>query len=171
MSNETNDILIDAYERIAEEVHAAVEGLTNEQLAWRPSEQANSIAWLIWHLSRIEDDHVSSVRGAPQAWKKDWAKQLDLPFDVNATGYGQTADEVGAIHASVEQLVGYFDAVHAATVAFLRTLQPDDYQRVVDPSWNPPVTMGVRLVSVLSDCLQHVGQAAYVRGLLPDRIV
>ena len=53
-----------------------------------------------------------------------------------------------------------------ATVAYLATVAPEDLDRVVDERWDPPVTLGVRLVSVLSDDLQHAGQAAYARGLI-----
>jgi uncharacterized damage-inducible protein DinB len=170
MSTLTNDILADAYGRVAEEVHATVEGLSEEQLCWRPSKRANSIAWLIWHLTRIQDDHLAGLRGATQCWRKEgWAKRFDLPFGVEATGYGQTAHEVAMVRVPADLLLGYFDAVNAETIAFLQKLTPEEYEKVVDASWDPPVTMGVRLVSVLSDCLQHVGQAAYVRGLLQER--
>lgn len=163
-----NDILIDGYGRIAEEVHAVLEGVNEEQLAWRPTETANSIAWLVWHLTRIQDDHISELRQTEQLWMRGWADRFGAPFPIKATGYGQTSEEVGALQATPDILLGYFDAVHTQTIDFLRNLQPDEYEKIVDTSWDPPVTLGVRLVSVLADCLQHVGQAAYVRGIIPQ---
>ncbi len=162
-----NDILVDGFTRVSEEVHAVVGTLGEEKLTWRPDMDANSITWLIWHLTRVQDDHVSELRGVEQLWKSGgWASKFDLPFDQGATGYGHTSDEVALVRASGDLLLGYFDEVHAATLEFVHGLDQAAYERVVDTAWDPPVTLAVRLVSVLSDCLQHVGQAAYVRGLL-----
>lgn len=127
----------------------------------------NTIAWLIWHLTRVQDDHVAEVAGHEQTWISDgWHDRFGLPFDAHAIGYGQSATEVGRVAASAELLTGYLDAVHARTIAYVRGLSPDDLDRVVDERWDPPVTLGVRLVSVISDDLQHAGQAAYARGVL-----
>jgi uncharacterized damage-inducible protein DinB len=148
-------------------VHDVTAGLTVEQLAYRPGREANSIAWLIWHLTRIQDDHVAHVAGAEQAWTADgWADRFALTFDAAATGWGQTPDQAAVVRASAELLTGYYDAVHERSERFVRTLTDADLDRVVDERWVPPVTLGVRLVSVLADDLQHAGQAAYLRGLL-----
>ena len=163
----TSEILIDAYGRIQEEVHTVLAHLSEEQLVWRPAKDANSIAWLIWHLSRLQDDHLAELIGAPQRYTaEDWAQKFNLPFDDSETGWGQTSQQVAQVRADSSTLRGYYDAVHAATIDYLRTLKDDDYERIVDRRWDPPVTLTVRLVSVLADDLQHVGQAAYVRGLL-----
>jgi uncharacterized damage-inducible protein DinB len=164
------DLLADAFSRIRSTVHAAVEGLAAEQLVARLDPEANTIAWLVWHLTRVQDDHVADVAGSQQIWTAGgWVERFRLPFDVGAIGYGQSSEEVGRVRASAELLAAYQDAVHDATVDYLRTLADDDYARVVDERWDPPVTLSVRLVSVLNDTTQHVGQAAYVRGLLDRR--
>ncbi|MGH3586768.1 MAG: mycothiol transferase, partial [Pseudonocardia sp.] len=124
------------------------------------------VAWLVWHLARVQDDHVADVAGTEQRWTAGgWAERFGLPFAVADTGYGHSAEEVGAVRVDAELLAGYLADVHAATVAYLDTVTADDLDRVVDTHWDPPVTLGVRLVSVVADDLQHVGQAAYVRGL------
>jgi hypothetical protein len=124
------------------------------------------VAWLVWHLTRVQDDHVSDVAGTEQVWTAGgWAERFGLPFDASATGYGQSPAEVSAVRVSADLLSGYHDAVHSASIAFLRGLSDTGFDRVVDRTWSPPVTLGVRLVSVISDDLQHAGQAAYVRGL------
>jgi hypothetical protein len=163
-----SDVLIDGFGRIREEVHAAVDGLTPQQLGARPAEDANSIAWLVWHLTRVQDDHVCEVAGVEQAWTAGgWHARFALPFDPADTGYGHSSKDVAAVTVeSGELLLGYYDAVHEQTVAYLRGLRESDLPAIVDERWNPPVSLGVRLVSVLSDDLQHAGQAAYVRGLL-----
>ena len=163
-----NDLLVDAFDRVRETVQHTVEGLDEDQLSFRPHSDANSIAWLVWHLTRVQDDHVAEVAGGAQIWTTaGWVERFRLPFDVTATGYGHSAQEVGEVHATAELLCGYQDAVHQATVDYVRTLSDDDYGRVVDERWDPPVTLAVRLVSVLNDTTQHVGQAAYLRGLMP----
>jgi uncharacterized damage-inducible protein DinB len=161
------DLLTDAFERILNTATAAVDGLTDDQLALRPASDANSIAWLVWHLSRIQDDHVADVAGTEQVWiAQDFVTRFDLPFESGATGYGMNSEEVSHVRVSAELLADYLRAVHDATVAYVATVTPEDLDRVVDKRWDPPVTLGVRLVSVVSDDLQHAGQAAYARGLL-----
>jgi uncharacterized damage-inducible protein DinB len=162
------DLLTDAFNRVQESVHEVVDGLTPDQLALRLAEESNSIAWLIWHLTRIQDDHVAGVAGTEQVWtSRGWADRFGLPFPPSSTGYGHTPDEVAAVRVdSPDLLTGYYDAVHEQTLAYVRGLTDDDLDRVVDRSWTPPVTLGVRLVSVVNDDTQHVGQAAFVRGII-----
>jgi hypothetical protein len=161
------EVLVDAFHRVRDAVYPAVQGLTPEQLAVRLDPAANSIGWLVWHLTRIHDDHVAAVAGTEQAWTADgWAARFDLPFDLQATGYGHGPDEVAAVRVTADLLTGYYDAVHERSVRYLETLTDADLDRVIDRSWNPPVTLGVRLVSVICDDLQHVGQAAFVRGIV-----
>ena len=163
----TNDILIDAFNRIHEEVERVLDGLEEEDLSFRLGEDANSIAWLIWHLTRVQDDHISELRGAEQIYTAGgWNKKFDLPFDDEATGYGFSSKQVGQVQTSAALLLGYINAVHDATISYITQLVDEDYEKIIDENYTPPVTVAVRLVSVLSDDLQHVGQAAYVRGLL-----
>jgi hypothetical protein len=161
------ELLTDAFERVLETATAAVDGLTVEQLTHRPEPGANPIGWLVWHLARVQDDHVADVAGTEQVWTaQGFADRFDLPFDAHATGYGQDAEAVGQVRVEAGLLAEYLRAVDDQTTSYVGSLAPDDLDRVVDTRWDPPVTLGVRLVSVVSDDLQHAGQAAYVRGLL-----
>jgi hypothetical protein len=162
------DILIDAFSRIQEEVHAAVDGLGPDALGARPTADTNSVAWLIWHLTRVQDDHIADAFGLEQVWlTQDWEKRFGLDLPRHDTGYGHGPAQVAKVQVdSGDLLSGYYDAVHAQTLGVLRELAAKDLERIVDERWDPPVSLGVRLVSVLSDDLEHVGQAAYVRGLL-----
>ncbi|MFE3609826.1 mycothiol transferase [Streptomyces goshikiensis] len=165
------EVLADAYGRVREAVHEAVGGLTAEELGARVDPAANSIAWLVWHLTRIQDDHVADAAGWEQVWDaQGWMKRLGLSLPAGATGYGHNATQAGAVRIEAgELLLEYHDAVYERTLHFLRGLSAADLDRVIDTRWDPPVTLGVRLISVISDDLQHVGQAAYVRGLLERR--
>lgn len=164
------ELLIDAFGRIKGTVGQVVDGLSVDELAFRVDDGANSIAWLVWHLTRVQDDHVAEAAGVEQVWiAQGWAERFDLPFGPEATGYGHSADEVAAVRPAAELLTGYHDAVHEQTVDYLRGLTDEDLGRIVDRAWDPPVTLGVRLISVISDDLQHAGQAAFVRGHLRRR--
>jgi hypothetical protein len=162
-----SELLADGLGRVREQMPDVLAGLGDDDLAWRPDPEANSIAWLVWHLTRIEDDHVAGVAETEQVWIADgWVDRFGLPFDARAHGYGMSAADVGRVRASGELLAGYYDAVAARSAAYVATLQPDDLDRVVDEAWDPPVTLGVRLVSVVNEVNAHLGQAQYVRGLL-----
>ncbi|MEW1959296.1 DinB family protein [Kineococcus sp. NPDC059986] len=167
---DAQDILLDLYGRIPDAVHAAVDGLDEDTLAARLDPEANSVAWLVWHLARVQDDHVSEVAGHEQTWTADgWAGRFGLPFGDEETGYGFDAAQVGQVRAGAELLTGYLEAVQARTVAYLRGLSDADLDRVVDDRWDPPVTLGVRLVSVADDDLEHAAQASFLRGVLERR--
>lgn len=161
------DLLIDGLGRIRDNVHTVLDGLGAAELTFRPAPDANTIGWLVWHLTRVQDDHVADLEGAEQVWTSDgWFDRLGFPFDPAATGYGQSAEDVTAVAVqSGALLAGYHDAVFERTAAYVRALTDADMARVVDESWTPPVTLAVRLVSVIDDDAQHVGQAAYLRGL------
>lgn len=167
---DVSELLNDALDRVHNQVPAVVDGLDEDALAWRPDDGANSIAWLLWHLTRIEDDHVADVAGEEQAWTANgWYDRFALPFPPAEHGYGHGAEEVGQVRVSAELLAGYSADVAARTSAYVGSLGPSDLDRVVDTRWDPPVTLGVRLVSVLGDVHAHIGQAAYVRGLWERR--
>jgi Protein of unknown function (DUF664) len=168
MTVSTAQILTDGFDRVRDGVARVVDGLSSEQLAFRVAGDANSIGWLVWHLTRVQDDHVAGAFGRQQVWLEGgWQARFGLPFEATDIGYGQTAEQVGAaVGLDARGLVGYHHAVHRCTLELLATLDDDDLGRIVDTSFDPPVTLAVRLVSVLSDDLQHVGQAAFVPGLL-----
>ena len=161
-------LLLELYGRIPPLARHAVAGLDSEQLARQPGPGANTIAWLIWHLARVQDDHVAGVLGTDQMWVTGgWAARVGVDPDPHDIGFGHDEDEMLAIRPDgPEVLTGYLDAVQARTTQFIVGLEADDLDRIVDEHWDPPVTLGVRLISVADDSLQHAGQAAYARGLL-----
>jgi len=164
-------ILQDAFERVTGSVHAAVEDLTADELTWRPDPEANTIGWLVWHLTRIQDDHLADVTGREQVWSTgDRATRFGLPAGTMDHGYGHTSEQVAAVRPeSADVLLAYHDAVASAIADDLASLDATALDRIIDESWDPPVTVAVRLVSVVNDAMQHTGQAAYVRGLLERR--
>lgn len=161
-------LLAEVYGRFDELAHRAVDGASVEELTNPPGTNANTIAWLVWHAARVLDDHVADVMGTEQLWAEGiWPSRFGLTPDTSNTGYGHTPEQVRTVRpAAPDDLTGYLGEVATHTLTWLRALGPADLDRVVDTRWDPPVTLGVRLVSVADDCLQHLGQAAYARGLL-----
>jgi hypothetical protein len=163
-------VLIDAFQRVADTLPELVDGLSDDDLSWRPAADANPIGWLVWHLLRVQDDHVADVAGVDQVWTaQGFADRFGLPFEPGVIGYGMSTEEVGQVRVTADLLLEYADAVHRQTIDYLEGLGDDDLDRIVDKRWDPPVTLGARLVSVVNDDTQHLGQAGYVRGLLTTR--
>lgn len=162
----STEVLTDAFSRIRAVVHSALKDASLEVLTFRADPEANTIAWLVWHLTRVQDAQIAQLMGEEQEWTAGgWVDRFSLPFDPAVTGYGHSAHDVGTVRTDAELLAGYHDAVHTRTIHYLHTLTEAELSRIVDTSWDPPVTLAVRLVSTLSDDLQHAGQASYVRGL------
>ena len=165
------DILVDAFGRIQQSVHAAVQGLSAEQLAWRADASANSVGWLAWHLTRVQDSYIAELVDGEQVWtKQNFVDRFGLSLPRLDTGYRHTAAQVAEVRVpGPDLLLDYHDATHDRTVEYLGTVKVADLDKIVDYNWNPPVSLSVRLVSVIADDLQHAGQAAFIRGLLLRR--
>ncbi|MFC7625552.1 DUF664 domain-containing protein [Microlunatus sp. GCM10028923] len=155
--------LVDHFGRIRELVTGLTDGLTEQVATYRIDPDANTVAWLLWHQTRVHDDHVADLAGTEQVWPR-WRDRFGLPFEPEATGYAQSSADVAAVRVPADLLADYDAEVHAATAGYLDRLTADELGRVVDTHWDPPVTVAVRLVSVIGDCLQHLGQAALIRG-------
>lgn len=168
---ETKDVLADAFERALEDFERALSGLSADDLAYRPDADANSIAWLCWHATRVQDDHIAHLAGRSQAWHDSgFEERFGFGFDTCDVGYGHTSAQVGEVRVEgPEILVDYLRAVHGRTLEYVSRVDSAELSRVIDRNWDPPVTAAVRTVSVIDDCIQHAGQAAYVRGLIEGR--
>lgn len=165
---DVSELLVEEYGRLPEIVRSAVEGLSQDKLTERPGPDANTIAWLLWHLTRVQDHHVAELLGDEQVYLRDgWHERFGRGPDPEDHGYGHSAADVASVQpGSADDLVAYYEAVHARTISYLGALSAADLDAVVDDAWDPPVTLGVRLASILTDDLEHAGQAAFVRGLL-----
>jgi uncharacterized damage-inducible protein DinB len=165
---DVSDLLLELYGRIDPLAQHAVEDLTADQLHESPAPGVNSIGWLVWHLARVQDHHVSEIVACDQIWMDgDWPSRFGLEPDPGNIGFGHNADDMAGVRPDGPQaLLDYLEAVQERTDALIKELTPVELDRIVDRRWDPPVTLGVRLISIADDSLQHVGQAAYLRGLL-----
>lgn len=168
MADSAQELLRDAFTRLVEHVDALTDGLTDAVATYRPTREANSIAWLIWHSARVQDIQVADIAGVEQVWTRDgWVDRFGLELPRGDSGYGHDAAAVAKVRAPAELLAGYYRAVHALTLDYVGGITAAGLARVVDRNWDPPVTASVRLVSIIDDCAQHLGQAAYLRGIAP----
>lgn len=160
------ELLRDSFTRLIEHVDDLTDGLTDDVAFFRPTPTANSIAWLIWHSARVQDIQLCDIAGIEQVWTRDgWVDRFGLDLPRDDSGYGHSADDVGNVRVPADLLAGYYHAVHKVTLEYIASVTPEELSRIVDRNWNPPVTASARLVSIIDDCAQHLGQAAYVRGI------
>ena len=160
------ELLRDAFTRLIEHVDEVTDELTDEMSRYRPTPNTNSIGWLIWHSARVQDIQLADVAGVEQVWHRDgWVDRFGLDLPRHDTGYGHGPDDVAKVRVPADLLSGYYHAVHKLSLEYVAGVTADELARVVDTSWDPPVTASARLVSIIDDCAQHLGQAAYLRGI------
>ncbi len=165
---EWQDLMADAYGRMPELMERILNGLQQADMDWRPSEDTNSIGWLLWHATRGLDAQIAALAGDEQLYIKDgWHAKFNREADPKDVGFGHTTEQVAAFRSPApEVFVDYNKAVVARTVAYLKTLTGKDLDRELNEPWFQPLpTLGVRLVSIMEDGMLHAGQAAYLRGL------
>ena len=169
---ELKDFITNLLSGLPRTLHIALDGITADHLVHRPGEQSNTVAWLVWHLTRIQDRIISDLSGREQAWVTDgWHAKFGRPADAMDTGMGCTPEQVLSIRPESPQLLlDYYDAVFKRSAEYLQTITPADLDRVLDPN-NPEMTVGNRLRICILDNTQHAGQAAYLRGLIESRRV
>jgi hypothetical protein len=169
---ETRDLVLDALDRVRNVLQRTLTGLTLDELHRQPSSDTNSIAWLTWHLTRVQDVGISGLFGQDQAWiSQQWHTTFGIDPDPDNDGFGHTPDQVAAFRApSVQALLDYHNSVLTRSKTYVADLASADFDRTLnEPQYQPLPTVGVRLVSIISDNLQHAGQTAYLRGLFQGK--
>lgn len=164
----TQDVLIDALSRSRAVGHEVVEGVETADLNRRIEGTGNSISWLVWHLAREQDAQIANLADTEQVWlAAGWVDRFGLDLPRESMGYGHTPAQAARVVVDDPSLLtGYLDAAADATVEYLRGLDAAALDTIIDREWDPPVTLAVRLVSIIDDAAQHAGQAAYVHGLV-----
>jgi hypothetical protein len=166
---EWRDLIIDGYGRVLEILEPALAGLTQTDLDKQPRADCNSLGWIVWHLTRGQDRQIAELRSSEQVWIKDkWYARFKRPADPDGTGFGDSPEDVAAFRSpSASELLDYYRAVLEESKRYLLTLSEVDLKRKLDEPWFQPIpTAGVRIVSIMSDCLEHAGEVSYLRGLL-----
>lgn len=165
---EWHDMLSDGYGRVLEILERALDGLAEDDLNWQPRPDCNSIGWLAWHLARGQDSQIASLMGEEQLWIRDgWHAKFGRPANANDNGFGHTPQDVAEFKSpNTRTLLDYHRAVLKRSQRYFTTLSNNDLDRELNEPWFQPLpTVGVRLISILGDNLEHAGQVGYVRGL------
>jgi hypothetical protein len=169
-----NQVILGLLERATNQIKLATDGATDAQLYYRPTTNANSIAWLVWHLSRLQDLVTSSISGEAEIWSSDgWAEQFALPPDLpnDATGWGDSTEQVAAFRVERATLFGYMEAAHRVARERVARLTPEQLGQSIawgtsqTPLYGPTWRV---LVTLLNDSIQHTGQINYIRGLVSE---
>lgn len=146
-------------------VKAACDGLTDEQLWYQLTPDSNSIARLVWHLSRVKDRLTSTITGESEVWAADdWAVQFGL--DLEGTGIGDSPEKVAAFHIGRYPLFGYLDDAHHATMRRLSKITAEQFDQPVVYVLGDSRPVCTALVGTVGDSSQHNGQIAYLRGMI-----
>ncbi len=163
------ELIIDGYGRVLEVLDKALSGLAQDDLNQQPHPDCNSMGWLTWHLTRVQDDHIANLMEEDQLWVRDgWHAKFNRAPEPKDIGFGHSSEDVATFKSpDIETMLGYHRAVMERSKRYISTLSTADLKRELNEPWFQPLpTVGVRLVSIMSDNLQHAGQVAYLRGLL-----
>ena len=160
-----NRFLVQQLEGQYRTIKLAAEELTDEQLSYQPTADANSIAWLMWHLSRWRDMISATCAGVPQVWSRDgWAERFGLPEAT--TGLGDTPEQVASFKVERGLLFGYLDAAHAETVTRITQLTPAQFEQSIEYLPGTNRSAWEALAGMSGDSYQHAGQIACLRGMI-----
>ena len=162
------EILHDAFKRSTQIFERVLPNLSQEVIDKQPAPGCNSIGWLAWHASRIQDAQIAALKGSEQLWLADgWATRYGRDASPQDTGFGHSDAEVNSFRSPVLEIVlGYNRAVLKQTEDYISTVEEKTLSVVVDAHrFDSPPTIAVRLVSIATDCTIHAGQAAYLAGL------
>ena len=166
---EFQQLLVWVFKRVSEVLEKALEGLTKDELRYMPTTDCNSIGWLTWHLTRAQDSIISRFMEKEQLWISDkWYSKFNRSADSTDSGVGHSSEEVSNFQSpDTKTLLDYHHAVLKQTDEYINRLSTSELEREVDNLSRP--TVGLNLAALISDNLQHVGQIAYLRGMLKGK--
>ena len=166
---EFQQLLQNVFERVAQYLEKALDGLTQEDLNQLPGSDCNSIGWLTWHLTRSQDSAISSLMGKEQIWIADkWYSKFNRNPDPADTGFGHSSEDVARFQSpEAKTLLDYHYAILRQTKEYISKLSTAELGQETNNPRHP--TVGLRLAAIINDNLQHTGQVAYLRGLLKGK--
>ncbi len=159
-----NRFIVDRLDAAYRWIESLSEGITDEQFYYQPTDDSNSIAWLVWHLSRWRDRISASVTGEAQVWISDgWAQRFGM--DEERTGLGDTPELVASFRVPRDQVLGYAAAAHRAIVERVLKITPEQFDQPVESLYGDLRPAWRVLAGVIGDSTEHVGQINYLRGM------
>ncbi len=146
----------------------ALDGLSEDELHWRPALESNTIDWMVWHMARVEDNWVNvRLRESESIWDRDgWAERCGV--EVPDNGYGQSAEEIRAIPPfNVPLVMDYYAAVRQGTTDYFENeMQEEDLNKEVPHARYDPINYAWVLGHLLCEEAEHLGQIEYLRGMM-----
>ena len=164
---EANELLTNLLKGNRSMVRKALDGLSDKEVATRPNSECNSMAWLLWHLSRAEDGLVSSLDGSAELWNDGWAEKCGISAETKGMGFGHKAEDLESFGVgSVDALKEYFGQTEKKVADYLASLSSEDLDKQV-PSMmgDGTVPLGNIVQVIVNEAMVHGGQIAYLRGL------
>lgn len=160
------EVLQDLTGRVRDAVGEIPRGLPTGVVNAHPLGHPNSVVWLLWHSGRELDVQLSGLTANEQVWTSEgYDSSSGVHGAGDSMGFGQSPAQAREVTAAeVGPVIDYVAAVCDAVDTYLFTVGDADLDAVIDDAWDPPVTRGVRLISILHDAVIHLGQAAYVLG-------
>jgi len=159
------ELIAASLEESREYVAQAVAGLTPRELAFRPKPHSNSIAFLLWHVTRGEDFWISGILlGEKQLYESGgWCKKFCTPPMDSGFGYDVAKLDAWPV-PSLSLLKGYAAAVREKTLAYLKSLTAAELDKPRDFGWRKGTT-GSALAHLITEVAEHSGQIGYLRGI------
>ena len=161
---ETNEILLASLNESMGYLTRSLDGLTQEEITWTPTPHSNSLAFILWHVTRAQDFWVNEIirRSSSIYETEGWREKLGTPKD---TGTGYTEEQLRAWPTPrLEDLRGYARAMYLSTRSLLDSIAPEDLARTCQPS-GAEMTIGASLTHLITEIAMHVGQIDYLRGV------
>ena len=166
---EFQQLLVMIFERVPQVLEKALDGLTQDDLDYLPKTDCNSIGWLTWHLIRVQDTAISRLMEKEQLWIADkWYSKFNRSADSTDRGVGHRSEEVSSFQSpDTNTFLNYYQAILKRTNEYISNLSTTELERETDIPRFP--TVGIYLASLTSEILQHLGQIAYLRGMLKGK--
>ncbi len=151
-----------------DKLERALEGLSQDELHWRPALESNTIDWMVWHMARVEDNWVNvQMRKEDSIWERDgWPERIVV--ETSSNGFGLTAEQIRAMPAfDVPLVMEYYRSVRAGTTRFFENeMQEVDLQHEITHPRYDPVSYAWILGHLLCEEAEHLGQIEYIRGMI-----
>lgn len=166
---ELAEFITGIFMRISQVLETALDGLTEDEINQQPNPECNSIGWMVWHLTRVQDRFIAMLSNNEQVYiAGKWYEKFNRGADPQDIGYGHSSEDLANFKApDTKTLLDYHYDTLEKTKQYTNRISPGELDRVIDNSRAP--TVALRLTAFISDNLQHAGQVAYLRGWLKNQ--
>jgi len=164
-SIDLNGFISSVIKRSYDWIKLACDDLTEDQMHYQSTPDSNSIAWMVWHSSRIKDQVTASIVGESEVWLADgWAERFGIAPEAN--GIGDRPEQVTSFRVRSDFLLGYADAAHNVTIQRLSKILPAQLAQPSRYVLGDTRPVWRSLQGMLGDAYSHAAQVSYLRGMI-----